>query len=160
MGRDVTERTVDGEEYTFTQFGATKSMKVLTRLSKIVGEPIGKVAGGIEPGKSMLDQDLDGQLIGAAIKALTDNLDEDVVVNTVKELCSCVLYKGGTLDKTFDIHFQGRLGHLFKVVGAVLEVQYGDFLGALGDIAALTQAGTRQASPMSNGSSGDQSLPV
>ena len=86
MARDVTEKTIDGEDYIITQFGATKSMKVLTRLTKIVGEPIGKVAGGIEPGKSVLDQNLDGQMIGAAIKALADNLDEDVVITTVKEL--------------------------------------------------------------------------
>jgi len=158
MGREAVDKIIDGTNYTITQFGATKSMKLLTRLSKIVGEPLGEIASGFDSKKNLLDQEFDGKMIGHAVKALVDNLDEDHVVDTLKQLLSCVLHNGATLDKTFDIHFQGRLGHMFKVVFAALEVQYKDFLGGIGELVSLNRVASSSERQTSTGLSGDPSL--
>lgn len=67
------------------------------------------------------------QLLGGAVRALVERLDEDEVLKTIKDLVDTAECDGKKI--IFETHFQGKIGHLFKVIFAVLEVQYSDFLG-------------------------------
>lgn len=115
------EILVDGQSYSVTQFSASKGMKLLTRLVKILGEPMASFL-------SNPDAEAEGAF-QMALGSLSEKLDEDVVLNTVKELIDCLSTSEGPIQ--FDTHFAGRFGHLFKVIGEVLKFQYGDFLGVL-----------------------------
>ena len=115
------EILVDGESYKVTQFSASKGMKLLTRLIKILGEPMASFFSNPDAEQEMAFQ--------VALAALSDKLDEDVVLATVKELIDSLSDGDGQI--SFDTHFAGRFGHLFKVLGKILEVQYGDFFGVL-----------------------------
>ena len=132
--RETVKKTIDNQEYEFGQFPATGSLKILTRLAKIVGDPLGMFATafGSDPKKNFLDQNISGDVINKAVKILVSNLDENEVIDIVKALMSQVLCEGKPI-VNFDVHFQGRLGHLFKVIKACIEVQYSDFFeGSLG----------------------------
>ena len=157
--RETKEVVVDNHTYTIGQFTPSKGLKILVRLSKIAGQPLAMMADSFK-GKGMLDSDVNGELLGRAIQALTMNLDEATVEQTVKELLQGVLRDGKPLN--FEIDFAQRYGHLFKVLGAVLEAQYGDFFGAivamrrgLGPSATAVPVGGTAAT--SNGSFGDAS---
>lgn len=115
------EILVDGQKYNVTQFSASKGMKLLTRLVKILGEPMASFLSNPDAQQE--------QAFQVALGSLSDKLDEDVVLNTVKELVDSVSTSEGPIQ--FDLHFAGRFGHLFKVLGEVLKIQYGDFFGVL-----------------------------
>lgn len=133
--RSPEEREIDGHSITITMLPPDQALKILTRLVKVVGEPLAVFAeaGGLEAAVT-------GDLIKKSVQALAEKLDEDDVVKTVKELMECVLIGGKQGKQVFNAHFAGNLGHLFKVLQAVLEVQYGDFLGELVALRRLSSA--------------------
>ena len=146
--RNPVESTIDGEQYEFCQLPARQSLKLLTRLMRIVGPTLGTAVNGIASGgldiESVLDADID---FSSIVTALCDRLDENEVTAIVDELLSQVIHQGrGELSKVFDAHFSGRLPHLFKVLGRALQVEYGNFLAELPDLGAvLARAGMTQA---------------
>ncbi|QMV49879.1 MAG: hypothetical protein [Mu-like cryoconite phage AB09] len=113
---------VDGATFEVTQFSATKGMKLLTRLTRILGEPLSVL---------MADENAEVQkALPEAVKSLITRLDEDEVVDTVKQLLTGVRLRGeGELQ--FDTFFAGKFGMLFKLLKEIIMVQYGDFLGVL-----------------------------
>jgi hypothetical protein len=125
-----TEVHIDGQLYAFTHFPATKATKLLTRLMKMIGEPLSLFAsaGG-------LNAELSGDLIGRAVTALGMKLDENEVERTVKDLLEGVRCNNQFI--VFDTHFAGRVGHLFKVLAAQLKFQYEDFFGGLAQIQSI-----------------------
>ena len=129
----VTER-IDDNEYEFLQIPVKQSLRILTRLLKLVGEPMGQAAGafGNGTGGNILDREINFDLLGKAMGALTEKLDEDLVVNTISELLEHVNVKndGGCFVRMdMELFFGRRIGHLLKVVRKTLEVNYADFLG-------------------------------
>lgn len=115
------EKELDSEKYVITMLAPTSALKMLTRLIKLIGEPLSLLYGDSE-------QEV-AKVLPKAVSALVSRLDENQVEGLVKDLLKCVVYHNQPLN--FELHFQGRLGHLFKLLAAVLEVQYGDFLGAM-----------------------------
>ncbi len=156
---------VDDVHYQMLHLPVSKSIKVLTRLTKMVSEPIGKAVSAVQSGEnttSILDQDIDMDLIGQAITALGDRLDESMVWNTMLELLSTVEKEndqGGFTKIAPEVDFQGKPGHLIKVVTNVITVNYADFLGpvqgVLEKVRSTAQAKHQKA--QSIGSSGDLS---
>jgi hypothetical protein len=141
--REPVEKIIDGEQYTFCQLPAKKSLKLLTRLTRIVGPSLGAALGTSSEGavgiKAMLDRHLD---LGAVVAALCDRLEENEVEAIVDTLLSQVIHAGqGEVSQKFDVLFAGRLPHLFKVLGAALQLEYGDFLAGGGVTAALAKVG-------------------
>lgn len=133
MATEMIRKEIEGSTYEFSQFGAKKSLKVLMRLTKIVGKPLSLLVGSVEgdKSKSLLDRDMKMDAIALAIEALTNSMDSDEVISLIQELtgheaCMC---DGKKIN--FDMHYEGRLPHLFKVLWAALEVQYGNFFDAL-----------------------------
>lgn len=127
------KKEVDSHTYSFSKYGAKESLKVLTRLTRIIGEPLAigmAAASGKKSGKSLLDTEIDPDIIGKAVRALVDRLDEDEVMGLIEKLTSVgVLCDGKKIN--FDVHYNGKLPHLFKVLWAAIEVQYGNFFDEL-----------------------------
>ncbi len=125
--REPVERTIDGETYTFCQMTPTASLKLMVRIARIIGAPMGGIMGDAKVGKDILEQDID---VPGIVSSICANLDQDEVVEIVKAALSQTIHTGkGEVSKQFDLIFAGRLPHLFKVVGTALEVEYGDFFG-------------------------------
>lgn len=151
MAEGMIQRKVDGRLYEFSIFGAKHALRTLTKLSKIIGEPLTlafTAMGVSDPenkGKSMFDRKIDGKMLGEAVKALTGRMDENEVLDLIEELCGEENCMCDGKKIIFDKHYEGKLGHLFKVIGTALEVQYGDFLEEMFEKAASGKASTTQA---------------
>lgn len=121
--------------FSFVQFSTTAALKTLTRLTKILGEPLAIALGGADMGDtktSIGDWDLSGKTMGAAMKALVDRLHEDEVLSLVKLLAADnVLQNGGKI--VFDDFYRGKMKLLLKVFQTALVVQYGNFISAVNE---------------------------
>jgi hypothetical protein len=140
MGVNVKTKTIDGRRFEFFPMPAPRSIKVLTRLIKIIGEPAGVLASDYsdQKPKSIMEYQLDESMISKAIGALTERLDEDIVLDTIHEIIRPVFVDGRRI--LFEQDFDGRIGHLFKVLFAALEANYSDFFdGSIGGLGSLLQ---------------------
>ena len=142
--KQPTEKTIDKDKYTFTRMTPSDSLKVLTRLAKLIAAPMGAVVGKAKAGdtQSILDKEIDFE---KALYALADRVNEDDVLDLVKTMMKQVLHHGsGNIADAFDAHFMDDdrgLGHMFKVFSAALEVEYGAFFGvSLGGVKDLFKA--------------------
>ena len=152
---------VDDVHYQMLYLPPSKSIKVLTRLMKLISDPLGKGMGSIQsdtPGnETFLDQEVNVELIGKAITALGERLDEALVWNTITELLSTVekqTDEGGFCKVNVETDFSGRIGHLIKVIAKTIEVNYNDFLGQVLTGLKRFRKGKPSKGP-STGSSGD-----
>ncbi len=120
---------VDEIEYQVSNYTAKKGLKLLTRLVKVAGKPIGILAGGA---KKMEEAGGEG-VLADAIEALTQGLDEDSTLSLVMDLVDGIIINANGRERLviFDTDFQGKLGHLFKVLKEVVQFQFSDFLGGL-----------------------------
>lgn len=130
MARELISKEIDGELYSFSQFGAKESVRVLLKIGKIVGEPMALFFGSMSGSGNLLDRKMDGSLLGQAAKALFQKAEEKEVLELLELLtaksCQC---SGKMID--FNLHYEGRLPHMFRVLQAAIEVQYGNFFDAL-----------------------------
>lgn len=149
------ERTIDGRSYTVTQLPARRSLKLLRKLVAALGPGLATAFGSTQ-GKDL--RGLDVSALGPALERLTAHLDDATLDAVVNEALATVRVDGIELLPQFDIVFQGKLGSLFKVLGFAMEVQYGDFFGALfGELRSRTGASPSSASITSTGPSGGSS---
>lgn len=127
MGIEQKDFSLDGESYVITMFPADQGLKVLTKLVKLIGEPMMELAKMNNDKQAMFDH------LGSAIRSLALRLDDENVVAICKQLSGCVIHGGGsmTLDKKFNTHFSGKLGHMFKLMVEVVNFNYADFLDVL-----------------------------
>jgi hypothetical protein len=136
--REPQRTTIGDVQYTVTPMSPIAASKLLTRLIKIVGEPMGKLASlkKQEGAKSLLDSELDGNLIGDALSALSDKLDENEMEAILKRILSpeYVTFSTDGVDfkklTSVDGHFSefGGMAGMFKLARFVLETNYSDFL--------------------------------
>lgn len=124
---------VDGHQYEFEKWGAEDGLDTLLDITKITGKSLGLAVGGLfaekpEDGEAKkLSPDLIGQIMEALIQGIGDKKTaKELVKKFASERCFC---EGAKV--VFNSHYKDRYDHLFKVVRAGLEVQYGNFLGAL-----------------------------
>lgn len=130
-------RKIGEHEYFFSQLGASQSLKLLVRITKIVGEPLGLLIGQFAAPKAdkQAPREIKEDLIGLAMKSFMNALDENEVLDIIKTLTAGtngnqnVQCDGKNIN--FDLHYDGRFDHLFEVLKAALEVQYGNFLSAI-----------------------------
>lgn len=124
------EVQVDEVKYTVNMMTASRSIRLLAKLAKILGEPLSLLAAGKGDQQKAID------LLPNAVKAIAQRMDEDQVESMIKELVgTCSI---GPNPIQFETHFQGRIAHLFKLLPQILKVQYGDFWTALGDYMGKT----------------------
>ncbi len=140
MGRQSVNKVIDGKEYTFYEFNATTAWTTWVSVSKMFGKPIGSAIDSIVKGsKGSINDLLDTSTsemtkivsIEKVVSQLMDNIDEDKTLKIVMKLMESTMFKGSRVNEIFDVHFQGEMLHLLKVISAALEVQFGDFLKGL-----------------------------
>lgn len=127
------QKCIDDKEYEFERLGAKASLKLFIRISKIIGGPLSMIfenSGGKGKLTSLMSSDLKELNISKAIKALMENVDADDALEIIEQLTAGekVLCDGKKIN--FNTHYEGELPHLFKVVTAAFEVQYGNFFDA------------------------------
>lgn len=133
--RNIVEKQVDSHTYAFTKFETSKGLDILERLIQLVGEPIAMMGGmSAEEG---VDQN-DSSILAKAMGALQSGMSKQKTAPLLKDILVGATCDGKPIG--FEIHFAQRYGHLFKVIWAALEVQFGDFLDVLKDAAAARQA--------------------
>lgn len=150
--KEVIVKQIDKRNYQITQFMTSKSISTLKRLGQIVGEPLGVVFALAQDGEDDSKREKmsavnEAALIGNVVKTLFDKFDEKDGQKLIEDLSSgdTLLCNNQNID--FESHYQGELGHLIKVVMAVLEVQYGNFLG---EIVGLVKSRPDLASQLTN----------
>ncbi len=134
-----TERIeIDGLTYICTQLPASAALKLLTRLTNILGRPmLLLLAKGIE---GIGEQEVE-DLAEIAASSLLERLDEAVVLKTVLDILAKTRAvmgfddegnpKGVSVVKTFDEHFKGKLWtRLVPLLRFSLEANYSDFFDA------------------------------
>ena len=133
--------TLDGNEYTITMLPADQGLKVLTRLTKLVGAPL------MELGKAQKDKEHMMDHLKNAVILLGERMEEDEVVSLVIKLLSCVIYKphgSYSLDKKWTTHFQGKYGQLFKLLTEVVDYNYEDFFAVLPTVNQSSQSAVQK----------------
>lgn len=141
-------------EYEIRNLPTTQSLRVLNRINRLMLAPIGSIVSNLELNKaqSVLDSKLN---VESACKLLSENMEEETVIKTIKELVSCATLGTG-MQIDFDIHFEGRLMHLFRLVTAILKVNYQDFFDGLTALKDTVAKAVAKAGQASTGSSTDQ----
>jgi hypothetical protein len=118
--------------YTVQQLPATRSLRLLHRLGKVLGPGLTQAASLGSVG-SLANADVG--VIVSGIAGILQTSAEDEVVGIVRDLLGTtfVTQNGQMVELAplMDLHFQGNLLDLFKVVAFALEVNYGDFFGGL-----------------------------
>lgn len=140
MAKQPVKATIDGLVFEFFPLPPRTAIKIMARLTKLIGEPIGALgdaafsgAKGAEKGKilaQILSANLDDGL-AKAMRSLSDRLDEDEVYQTIELMIEGVQGKmpgdQGTRPLNVDVDFEGEIGLLFKVIGKYLEVNFKSF---------------------------------
>jgi hypothetical protein len=118
-------KTIDGVNFTVTQFPARRAFAVQARLIKTLGPALGAAVG----------KGVGGEVdLSAALQKLADNIEADTLVALAQELLASTRADGKELagDAAFDMAFTGKLLTLYKVLAFLVEVNFADFFGAGG----------------------------
>ena len=127
MGIETETRAINGSDWQVTQWPARKSLKLKTRMVKLVGPTAGRLLSG---GLSGMDEEMD---ISSAVDALVDRLNPDTFDQLVQDLLSSTRIEGKEANQVFDQHFAGNFSELYQGLAFVLEVNYGDFTSRIRD---------------------------
>jgi hypothetical protein len=150
---------IDKTSYEIWHLPPRKALKVLATVIQVVGEPMGTLAAQAAPdGKSVLDQELNPEIIGRAIKAFAEKLHQVDVADTVEEVLSYVYIKGakgGFIQSDMDRDFTGKIGHMLRVFAKALEVNFSDFFGESGGFVGIVRRLDGSQSRTSTGESGE-----
>ena len=112
--------TVRDTEYMLTHLPATRGVRVLKQLGKLVGPAIGSYqAGGIP----------------AAVEVLFNNIESVDVENLIKELVGSA--SKGSMAINFDMEFAGQYDKLMLLVQEVVEFNFGSVFTLLGSDESL-----------------------
>jgi hypothetical protein len=131
MARRNQEREIGGAVWAVTQFPAGEGLGLLTRLLKLLGPALGALAKGggtAEDGAGGREE----ALTGLIVSGLLQQLDEKETVALVKRLLADTRKDGVEILPIFDTEFMGDYANLFRVLGFVLEVNYGGFFSGIG----------------------------
>lgn len=132
--RESQSKEIAGLGVTVQQLPATRSLLLMHRLGRAVGPAMAKAIGGNKlAGLKLADLELSG--IGEAVQMLFDRFTEQDLTHTLKELFESATISDGTAQlpflRTMDDKFAGKPEALIQAVGFALEVNYGNFIGAL-----------------------------
>ena len=122
MSREIVSVTIDGELYEITKMDPFKSLRLFTRLVKIVGPAAGAIFGD----EKTKELDIMSADFGKVLGELADRLSEDQMEATARELLAVVLKKGKKVEPILD--FGGNVPLMMQVMAEVLQAEYGGFL--------------------------------
>ena len=159
MAKDIEEHIIDGVEYTFTKYPLKKSMRMLTKVTKVLGQPVVEILGAKEGIESLMDKEIDTEAVGKSLAAMATQFEGDDLYDLIKDICTCVIAKeteisgdkvvGGQLDKNFDLHFAKRMTAMFMVTAQALKHNYQDFFVELLAKSGVVKAGIKDTTQVS-----------
>lgn len=117
--------TIGEEEFLLSTIPATKGIKLLKQLTKLIGPSFTELL------KSGESDSTTSNPMGVAMEKLFDNLDTVDVETLVKELVASSATKG-SMAINFDMEFSGEYGKLFMLVKEIVEFNYGSVFTLLG----------------------------
>lgn len=119
--------TVLDTDYMLTHFPATKGVRLLKQIIKLVGPAFAEISKGAQG-----EADAEQQIIGMAMEKLFENLDSVDIEALVKELVSSA--SKGSVGINFDNEFAGDYLRLFELVKAVVEFNFGSVFTLVGTV--------------------------
>ena len=122
------ERTeINGIEYTINTIVATRALSLQPQLMKLIGRSLVAFFEGNDG--SAKTAEAIAKLEGEVMKKIVDTLIEDVekvnIVDLAKNLIACGATKG-TMSINFDNEFTGNLGTLYKLLFAIIKMNFLD----------------------------------
>lgn len=131
------ETVIDKTTYCFSTWGTRRALDGLIELSDICGEFLAKAAG-VFTKKDALKQEVSGDVLGDIMSSLVRGMtkDKNTTLNLIERLVTEGVSRDGK-DVDFSRDFDENLLHLFKVLRAALEVQYGSFFAGAKDMGIL-----------------------
>lgn len=153
MARETKSKTIDGYEYTCTQFPPQKALRILTKLTKYLGGPLAALMASSSGATDLMKGKVEDLDFTAALTSLGNSMGDEDLYILAKDVCENVVVgmgqqnqgvSGQLKDNTFDEHFMGGKGlkRLFTVMIFALEVNYSDFLGDVVAKVSSVQAAT------------------
>lgn len=121
------ELKLDDRIYFVTQYPATKGVKLLANLAKLLGKPLVMLTGG------NMDTEVKPEALGEAFESIAMQLSDDDFLDLITNILSStqIQMDGKTRDIVFNTDFSGNYLHLFKLIKEILFFQYNDFLGQI-----------------------------
>lgn len=116
------EVNVGGEQYLISTLPATKGLKVLKSLTKLLGPAFAELTKGGD-GEEV-------NLVSLAVEKLIDNLDNCDVESLVVSLMTCVTKQNMAIN--FDMEFAGSYDKLFLLAKEVVDLNYGSVFTLVG----------------------------
>jgi hypothetical protein len=129
---DHKETTIDGVRYRMRPLPPMVAMHLLRRFFQILGPSLGATVDSLGGNLSeILNSQKDikiGSVIGGAVERLSGD-DLDWAISTLSKQCDVVKGPNETprLADIFDVHFQGRVRHLFAWLTWAAKGQFADF---------------------------------
>lgn len=139
--RSITLPTSDvpeGEVFTVSQLPAMRSVRLLTRLGKVLGPAASELGRALATTKGETPQ---VEALAPALGALFSQLEPDTVEQLLRELFATTKVGATDLMPVFDMKMAGQFNSIWKLAATALEVQFGNFFGDLiaRGMAAVTQ---------------------
>ena len=139
MSDERNSTVIDGDRYEMTLFGATQGYRLFHRLFKMFGPSFGHLVDAMsgDKGASIRDVNLASDAAVSALKRLVDDVHEadlDHLIDALRKQTHVAAGGGQNsipLAGVFEVHFQGRMGTMFKWLAWGLRVQYASFFDAL-----------------------------
>ena len=130
-------KQIDEIDIRVTQWPARKAWKYKRKLGHLFAPLITEIAAGIEGGasdsitKNILDGDFDLTKLGSALEKLFEKLDDAEMDRLFLMFFEGNVRIGETsmTMEMFDQTFAGKMVTVYKMMGFVLEVNFGSFLG-------------------------------
>lgn len=124
------ETSIDGVEYEFSVWRTRRALKTLIELSKVCGEFLARGAAMFTKPGGLSNEVNPADLAGIA-EALVSGMGKDVngTLNLIERLVTEGVSRNGK-EVNFERDFERDFMHLYRVLRAALEVQYGNFFAA------------------------------
>jgi hypothetical protein len=128
---ETKETEIDKFKVKVTQWPARKAFKQKLKLIKIFGPSLAEIFSGYKSRKSDSQEEsseIDMSKVGLAIRMLFEKLNEDEMLSLILELFSSTRINDRELTESeFDMIFAGKIFSVYKIIGFVLEVNFGSF---------------------------------
>ena len=148
---ELASTTIGEFDYEMAMIAARRSNRLLIAVAKMVGPAVGplidKAADQKKGVKSLLDVELGADFFSKALSNLFAHLDEDTLDRVVDEFAKVTFVTGvGKLSDQgkIDIHFQDRIGDLYKWLLWGMKVQWGKSLSALDFFTSTVQGAKKE----------------
>lgn len=143
------EVVIDGVKYDIGPIVVTKAVKLMTKITKILGPSLVKMLRSAKSGDfDLKEMEIDGGSIESVLTEFFDRVDEDTMEKVSKEILANTIHCGDGSDKgygkitdvNFDMVFDRGIMHLFNVLKEAFGVTYSDFFGESGGFQAKFKA--------------------